>query len=259
MRKSLLKATLLSVVLLLAGTAVGAATLDETINETFPFAAGSRLEVTNTNGDIEVSTWDREEIEIEAYKKVKSSSSDKARQAFDDLKVEIQQTSSGVTIDTDYPRSSGGWFGGVSSSVQYTIRIPAEADLDLETTNGKIEVEGAHGRIELGTTNGGLRVKDAGGSVSARSTNGSIDVELGSIDADEDMTLRTTNGGISLSLPSNIQASLSARTTNGSVSTDFPVTVQGTFRKNRLEGDLNGGGASLDLKTTNGSIKIREF
>ena len=80
-----------------------------------------------------------------------------------------------------------------------------------------------------------------------------------SIDVNEDMKLRTTNGGISLALPADVQATLSARTTNGSVSTDFPVTVQGTFRKNRLEGDLNGGGANLDLKTTNGSIKIREF
>ena len=57
----------------------------------------------------------------------------------------------------------------------------------------------------------------------------------------------------------DIRADLSARTTNGSVQTDFPVTVQGTFRKNRLEGELNGGGASIELRTTNGGIRIREL
>ncbi len=50
-----------------------------------------------------------------------------------------------------------------------------------------------------------------------------------------------------------------ARTTNGSVRTDFPITVQGTLRKNRLDGEINGGGAALELRTTNGSIRIEEL
>ena len=73
------------------------------------------------------------------------------------------------------------------------------------------------------------------------------------------MNFRTTNGSITLTLPSDLRAGLTARTTNGSVQTDFPITVQGTFRKNRLEGEINGGGASIELRTTNGSIRIREF
>lgn len=171
----------------------------------------------------------------------------------------IDESGGDITISTVYPRSKNGWFGNVNSQVHYSIRVPQRADLELDTVNGKVLVKGVHGQIGLETTNGGVRVENAGGSVTARTTNGGIDCELREVSSDEDMNFRTTNGGITLTLPSDVQASLSARTTNGSVSTDFPVTVQGTFRKNRLEGDLNGGGASLELKTTNGSIKIREF
>ena len=259
MQRKLVGISCLFAVTLFAVTGADAETLDETIEKTLPFAAGSRLELSNTNGDVEITTWDRDEIDIEAYKKVRSSSSDKAQRAFEELQIVIEDSVNGVTIDTTRPKGGGGWFNSVNSEVRYSIRIPDRADLDIETVNGKVEIEGTHGKIELESTNGGLRVRDAGGSVSARTTNGSIHVELGSISQDEDMTLRTTNGSITLALPSEVQASLSARTTNGSVSTDFPVTVQGTFRKNRLEGDLNGGGATLDLKTTNGSIKIREY
>jgi len=75
----------------------------------------------------------------------------------------------------------------------------------------------------------------------------------------EDMVFRTTNGGITLSIPAATQANLTARTTNGSIKTDFPITVQGTFSRNRLEGELNGGGGSIELRTTNGSIHIEEL
>ena len=245
--------------LILSTTVAFAETLEDTVEQTLPFASGNLLTLSNTNGDVEIIAWDRDEIEIEARKKVKASSDDRARQAFDDLKVSINNSAGGVTIETEYPKGKGSWWNNVSSSVNYSIRIPQEADLEIETVNGKVFVEGVHGQIDLESTNGGVKAEDAGGSVTARTTNGGIDVELREFEANEDMSLRTTNGSITLTLPSDIQADLAARTTNGSVQTDFPITVQGTFRKNRLEGELNGGGASIELKTTNGSIRIREL
>ena len=249
----------LATALMLTSTVANAETLQETIERTLPFAAGSLLELSNTNGDVDITTWDRAEIQIEAYKKVKASNGDRARQAFEDLEVNIHESSAGVSVETEYPKSKSGWWGNVSSSVRYSIRVPQRADLVIETVNGKVFIEGVHGRIDLETTNGGVKAEDAGGSVTARTTNGGIDIELREFKADEDMDFRTTNGSITLTLPSDIQANLSARTTNGSVQTDFPITVQGTFRKNRLEGEINGGGASIELKTTNGSIRIREL
>lgn len=251
--------TLIAVVLALAVTPLVAETIEDTIEKTLPFGAGDRLELSNTNGDVEITAWDRQEIQIEARKKVKSSSSSKAQEAFEELEILIEATGNGVRVDTEYPRGMDSWWRNVSSSVRYSIRIPEQADMDVETVNGKIFIEGVHGRIDLGSTNGGIRVEEAGGSVTARTTNGSIDVELGQVEPTADMSFRTTNGGITLTLPSDLQASLTARTTNGSVQTDFPITVQGTFRKNRLEGEINGGGAAIELKTTNGSIRIREL
>jgi DUF4097 and DUF4098 domain-containing protein YvlB len=248
---------MLACALAVTGTAVAETAYDQ-IEETYAFAAGSRLSVTNTNGDIYIEPWDRDEALIVAKKKVKTRRGD-AEEALEELRVEIDVDGSGIEIDTYYPswKKLFGW-SEVSASVDYDIKVPRRADLDVKTTNGEVEIEGIEGRIRLRSTNGGLSVSDAAGSVSAGTTNGGIQVELDQVDAGSEMDFETTNGGIRLYLPSQIQASVSARTTNGTIETDFPVAVQGTFRRNRLEGEINGGGPLLELRTTNGSIRILE-
>lgn len=243
----------------IAGIAA-ADSLEETIDRTLPFAAGSRLEVANTNGSIEISVWERDEVRIRAEKRVRTRHDEDLRELIQELKVIIEETPGGVRVDTEHPRRDGDWWGrGVSSSVDYRIQVPRLSDLNLETVNGKVTVDGVHGDLTLGSTNGGITVEDSGGRVDARTTNGGIDVELQQVDDGEDMSFRSTNGGITLALPGDARASVEARTTNGGIHTDFPVTVQGSFNKKRLEGEINGGGGRIELRTTNGGIKIREL
>jgi len=248
----------LGVCLLLAG-ALSATTLEETFDQTFAFAPGDFLELDNTNGNVYIETWDRQEIHILATKKVKVGSSGKAEAAMQELKIDVQPSSGGIRVDTIYPKNRDSWFSSISMSVRYEIKIPASADLDVTTTNGNIKVGGISGDLDIGTTNGNVSVSDSGGRLNAHTTNGSISASLTEVSSGEDMVFRTTNGGIRLAIPPETQADLTARTTNGSIRTDFPITVQGTFSKNRLEGEINGGGGSIELRTTNGSIEIEEM
>jgi hypothetical protein len=66
----------------------------------------------------------------------------------------------------------------------------------------------------------------------------------------------TSNGGITLHLPGNVAANLVANTNNSSISTDFEVQTQGTLSKHHLEGRIGAGGPSIDLSTSNGSIRL---
>jgi hypothetical protein len=45
-------------------------------------------------------------------------------------------------------------------------------------------------------------------------------------------------------------------TVNGRVETDFPVTLQGRLRRQQLTIPLNGGGKTLRVTTTNGSVRL---
>jgi len=68
--------------------------------------------------------------------------------------------------------------------------------------------------------------------------------------------VRTTNGGIVMSIPENYSARLETGTVNGSISVDFPVTVQGRINK-ELAVNLGSGGAMVKAMTTNGGVRIK--
>ncbi len=235
----------------------------ERIDETHPFREGALLDVRNTNGGIEISTWDRAEVRIEAEKRARGRDSDAVREALAQIRVRVEPRDGGLEIETELPTHRGGflsWLSGrdVSVDVQYRITLPRRADLEAQSVNGGLKIAGLSGRLRLRTTNGKIQVLDSGGQVEARTTNGGIDVELNEVAPDAELEFHTTNGGITVSLPSGLGAALSASTTNGTIDTDFPIQVQGRVSNRRLEGTIGGGGPRLELRTTNGRIRIRE-
>ena len=144
--------------------------------------------------------------------------------------------------------------------MSYRIKVPSGIAVSASTVNGNVNIESVDGRIEAKTTNGQIRISEAGSSASASTTNGSIRAEFSMLTDFEDMSFRATNGGITVYLPKDLPCTVRASTVNGAVSSDFPITIAGSSRrsKKRLEGDINGGGAELSLRTVNGSIALRK-
>jgi hypothetical protein len=113
-------------------------------------------------------------------------------------------------------------------TVSYRLTVPARTDLDLRSHNGGITLTGVRGRTEFTTTNGGVTVNGRGGSMHGRTTNGGVKVALtGSQWDGEGLDVTTTNGGVTLEVPSDYNAHLETGTVNGGVRMDFPVRVQG--------------------------------
>ncbi|HFE63005.1 MAG TPA: hypothetical protein ENK14_01145 [Caldithrix sp.] len=239
-------------------------TLEEKFKKQIEFSPGGFISLENTNGRIEVEGWDKDMVMIEAGKQVKASSRRKAEHYMDQVKIEINRVGDELIITTRLPKSHGGglldWIFGdhVSTSVQYKLFVPRKSDLKLETTNGAVYLTDVSGRIRLETTNGKIRAGQISGRVNAETTNGSVKVEFDEVDPESDMEFHTTNGSIKVYLPADVRCTVRAKTTNGSIETDFPLEVRGKYNSKRLRGDINGGGPRLDLRTTNGCIKIYE-
>ena len=66
----------------------------------------------------------------------------------------------------------------------------------------------------------------------------------------------TSNNGITLHLPGEVNARLSAATSNASISSDFEMRMRGEISKHHIEGTLGNGGPLIDLSTSNGQIRI---
>jgi DUF4097 and DUF4098 domain-containing protein YvlB len=140
--------------------------------------------------------------------------------------------------------------------VSYEVFVPRRSDLSLETQNGGIAISDVNGRIDFSALNGGVVLRRVGGNVHGSTTNGGLVVELTGDRWDgETLDVRTTNGGVKMSVPANYSARLETGTVNGSINVDFPVTVQGRLTK-ELAVNLGAGGATVRAMTTNGGVHI---
>ena len=92
--------------LLIGATNVFSASLTEYYKKSFPFNAGGEFTLQDTNGKIELESWDKNEIYVEAEKTVKASSNEKAKEIM--ARVEIKATGGErkLVIDTIFPRKN---------------------------------------------------------------------------------------------------------------------------------------------------------
>ncbi len=212
-------------------------------------ATGGTLAVNaQPNGGIKIIGWDRREVQVRAQVVARADTSEQAQA----LAREITVRTDG-SIRSEGPRNAEGrnW------SVSFEVSVPADQGLSLETINGGISVTNVHARIDLETRNGGVSLANVAGAVKGRTQNGGIHVMLQGQRWDgEGLDLSTQNGGIGLQVPDGYSARLEMSTVNGGVHSDFQVTSTGTTDRRHINGDINSGGPTLRLVTTNGGVSI---
>jgi DUF4097 and DUF4098 domain-containing protein YvlB len=246
--------------LALFAVTASATTLEETFDRTYDVRPGALLSLANVNGHITIHAWDQPRVRIHADKRVEASGGT-AKEALAELKIEVSPSDGGLRVVTRYPKRGDNFFdwmfgSHVNASVTYDVTVPRTMSLDLDNTNGGIEVSDVRGSHKIGTTNGRINLTRCSGDLEAETTNGGIHAELLDVTPGKSVKLETTNGRISLSAPPTFAAQVDASTTNGSINTEIPITATKTGR-HTLRGTLNGGGPELRLRTTNGSIEIR--
>jgi hypothetical protein len=224
--------------------------------KTYELQPGGRVEISNVNGKIEVMPGSGNTVEIVAKKIGKAASKEAAKQALDRIQITDSSAGSVIKVETQMDRSGGGMFDHSSRQVEYAVRVPPYAELQVSTVNGGVEITSLAGRINAEATNGGIKARDISGAIEATTTNGGVEVDLSKV-AEGGVKLECTNGGIRLRLPSDARASISARISNGGIKTDgINLQTRGENSSRRVDGDLNGGGPRIALEGTNGGIII---
>jgi DUF4097 and DUF4098 domain-containing protein YvlB len=163
-----------------------------------------------------------------------------------------------------------------SMNIHYHVKVPARTGLDLETTNGdlqirgiasaisgttvngNVEVRGIKGPVEVETTNGSIRLVEVEGSAKAQTTNGMIHAVIRRVEPGGRVHFSTTNGGVTVSLPEELKATVDAETTNGRVRVAYPVVRLAGSSARVLRASIGGGGVDVTLRTTNGNIVIQK-
>jgi DUF4097 and DUF4098 domain-containing protein YvlB len=222
--------------------------LSQEFHRTVPLSANGQVSLENVNGNVEITGWDRNEVQIDAVKKARD------QQRLDEASIEVETGNDYVKIHTQYPHDHT---NNNPASVHYTLHVPQNARLDrISLVNGSLTIQKATGQVEASLVNGKARVSDLTGEANISSVNGGIEATYASLSNVRKIKLKSVNGSIELGLPGSPNADVKASTVNGRIKSDFPLTVEGSFASHKLSGTLGGGGTNIELSNVNGSIHI---
>ncbi len=228
----------------------------ETETFTFELDEGGRISLENINGDVRITGGPGNTVEIKADKRA-DNAEDLAK-----LQVKVKAEPSSIYIDTVHEKSESRWFGNNNSGgVTYTLTVPTGANLDsISTVNGDVEISAVAGTVKAESVNGNLQLENLAGDSNLETTNGSIEAYFDRMEGSQNIDADTVNGRITLHIPENASARLSAETLNGSIdASDFGLEADaGGFVGKELNGTIGSGEARIDLDTVNGGIRVRK-
>lgn len=220
---------------------------DEVFQQTYPLRPGGSFRLHNVNGSVQISGWDREEVEVHAVKSSRRRPGDLPR-----VQIEVQAGSDLVAVETRYPRDDG-----VEVYVEYRIRVPHRVLLrHVGTVNGTVSVSNVDAGGELQSVNGNVEVLESAGRLSARTTNGNVRLELRGLDGSGPMSVETVNGSVLMSLPADASVDLDVRSVNGDFRSEFPLSLQGALDSRHIHARLGAGGGTVRIRTVNGGIRL---
>ena len=115
-----------------------------TFEKTVALRSGQKLRIEHANGKIEVRTRREPQVSISATIRVSSSDVEGARQFSEQIRIDVEESPSGVAVVTRYPEKKWSFSGRgfVSYSVDYDIVMPETAPLEVRNRVGNVEVQG---------------------------------------------------------------------------------------------------------------------
>lgn len=255
-----------------------------------PVTTGTRLEVSNPGGEINVRVWERNAVQVKARHSSRTF-------------VTIKSHGSVLEIGSDARR-------GPANIVDYELMVPAwlplsldgmysdmtiegtRAEVKVETLNGnimvkggtgtlklssvqgRVQVEGARGRLELNSVSEGITVTDAEGDITAETISGNLEfvrvrsksVEAGTLSGEilYDGTFQeggqysfvSHSGDIMLGVPEGASATFNIATLDGEVENLFPVQGLERPTRRRTTFRVGSGSARVDIESFNGNVKV---
>jgi DUF4097 and DUF4098 domain-containing protein YvlB len=185
---------------------------------------GVRVYLETMNGSVEVTSWEKDSIQITGTKRAGTESALKA------LRIDVVASADAVRIRTVAPSGHRGSWGA-----SYVLRVPAKAVLEqLDSSNGAIRIEGVDGPARVRTSNGSVKAFRVAGPLEARTSNASVEMN----DIRSGVTVITSNGSVR---GSGLRGPVDASSSNASIN----ITLDSPEARRPVR-----------LNTSNGSVEL---
>lgn len=242
----------------------------ETVEKRFTVSGAPQVTLGTFDGRIEVTTWNRPEVVVVIEKHALD------QEEADRMVVSTDQNGDAVKVEV---RQKDGWshmhFGPRGAFLRVTV--PEKAQIDAQTGDGRITVDGVDGDLRAHTGDGSIHLTRVNGAVDAKSGDGSIEVDgtIRKLDVRSgdgrvrvraqgaspaaDWSMSTGDGSVVLEVPDGFGAELDASTGDGRVRvSDVAFTGDNDGRhRQRAQGRIGQGGPRITIRSGDGSISVR--
>jgi hypothetical protein len=268
------------------------AKIERVVEKSFTVQPGSHLRVSTEGGHITLKPGTDGTVTVSARQKIRANTEARADELLEDLELTLEQSGDGITAAAKYPARKSGWgSGGRPVQVDFEITVPAALNAELRTSGGHIKAgdlqgnlvartSGGHiqlghirGEVKAGTSGGSVTLAQASGPVKLSTSGGHIkagriehslnaDTKGGHVTAEftgrlqADSFLGTSGGHIKVTVTPEAAFRLDAATSGGRVGATGLTIALGKTTRTRLEGDVNGGGPLLKLRTSGGHVDV---
>lgn len=217
---------------------------EEKIEKSFNLNKDAIFKLSNINGEIILSTHNKNEVLI---KVVKSASK---KSTLDNVKVIFEYKDNKLKVYTKKHR------GICNFKVDFFVKLPEQIKyVKLESVNGKINTMGKFKTMNSNTVNGKIMFEGSFSSTNLKTVNGSINLHAKD-NLKGNISAKTVNGSVKIEMRRNSSFTVNASTINGSIKSDFEVSITRGFVGSRMEGTVNEGKHKIIIKTVNGNIKL---
>jgi len=244
---------------LLLSTALASAAQYKDVNKTVPLHPKGELVIDSHKGRIEVKTWDRPEVEIQA--RIQADGWTLNDEVVERTNVTIHVTQGSVRVKSENREDKTVHFftfGSSTAEVIYKITMPRTAALRIKDHRSDVAVRDLNGAFDLDKHRGEARLERLSGPVTIKTHR--ADVWAGLMNVSGANRIETHRGQIHLEIPAssrfNIDADLGR---HASIRSDFGMPSKDWRRSQQVRIPVNGGGATLRLKSERGDIVLRRI
>ena len=199
----------------------------------------AHLKLSNTNGDIIVTTWDKKTVVVRANAAPS---------------VSIQDQVIGDTIIISVKRDLR------LGRADFEIFVPTDTSVSIKNVMGRIEVQGVTGHVAVDSIDSDVLLTGVRGpSVDVKVTSGDISFD-GELDGEGPFSLQTLKGDLEVTLPATTSFQLVARALSENINLGaFMSSLTGTSRGPKsIAGTYLRGGPRLSLTTYAGRILLHK-
>lgn len=213
----------------------------------YALGQNGKVSIENRYGDVSITSWDRDEVLVEA---VKRGATARLRE---EAQIVIEPSAGGLSIHTQY----AGEASRRPAKVEYRITVPRSTNLaEVRLGNGSLSISGITGPVKASSINGGIEAQRLEGRAELSTINGPLEADFDRMSAGDTITLHSVNGAIRLGVPDAACLNLSARNISGGIDSEFghAARVNGAHQL-----ELRGNGAKVRLDNVNGGISIHSM